>query len=708
MKIVKILGGIVAVLVVLAASTIGLLHTDYVQQRAKEQVLTLLKEQIGTNVTLDNVSISLFGEDVSISGLTVPDLQDRKMLELEHVGVEVDLWRLLKHEVYITEAQVRGLTARIYQPRRDTAANFQFIVDAFKKKPKAKPDSTATGSTKKQKLQLGVGKLRLERIALTLNDTTSAEIGSLMFKENWRGRKVGELREAKAFFVQRTKKGPVDSWLRLGVVGFQQQEKQSLLTIDSLCFFTDNHKPRRNVGKPKRGFFDAGHLDVVAKLNLRLDAIAKDSIVGAITNMQLVDRGSGINVTNLNSRLRYTKQKLLLRDVSVRLPNTEVKFDWAEMTLPSKKEGRPMSYSTSKITGTTKLKDIAKPFARVLHKFEQPVEFSTWMTGDKDGMQFRNVTVNTPDRKLTIKARGYISGLKDKYALHVHFDVQNMRTTGKEAEHIINQFVVKKFMMKQLNALGTLTFQGFFDVLYKREKFDGTLNTTAGPLMVHFELDELDKYVFGMARTPSLELGKVMGMPDIGKIAAKANFKFDISKPRTAQMRKVKGGKLPIGHVDAQIDQVNYKGMKFTNIQATIDSDGAVAEGFIKSPGSFATLSCAFSFTNTNEMQKTKIKPGIRFHLFDKKSDESKADKDKEKAARKAAKAEEKAARKAAKEKEKAAKEKEEAARKAAKAAEKAARKAAKAEAKAARKAAKEKEKAEKAARKAAEAAAKE
>ena len=176
-------------------------------------------------------------------------------------------------------------------------------------------------------------------------------------------------------------------------------------------------------------------------------------------------------------------------------------------------------------------------------------------------------------------------------------------------------------------------------------------------------------------------------------IACKADFKFDISKPRTALMRKQKGGKLPIGQVNAEVYEAAYKKVKVRNIVANIKSDGAVAEGDLTMKGGRVDVLCSFSFTNTNEMKKTKIKPGIRFHKLSEEDkaarDERKQQKANEKALRKQQKADEKALRKQQKADEKAL-------RKQQKADEKAAKKAAKAEAKAAKKA-------EKAARKAAQ-----
>jgi hypothetical protein len=354
------------------------------------------------------------------------------------------------------------------------------------------------------------------------------------------------------------------------------------------------------------------------------------------------------------------------------------------MTLPSKKLGRKLSFQTTTINGNTLLKDISKPFSKVLYKFHIPLYFQTEMNGNDDLLNFRNVRVYTKGHKLDIFASGHITGLKNKYDLNVHFDVQKMTTTGKEAIRIINEFPVKKFMMKQVDALGRISYRGYFEVLWKREQFFGTLNTSVGALRFQFALDELNKYVTGTASTDSLELGKAMDMPGLGKIASTAKFRFDISKPRTLKMRKRLGGKLPIGDIQAEVKEGSYKKVKVRNVFGEIKSNGAIAEGKVTVKGKRVDLSCAFSFTNTNEMKKTKIKPGISFHGL---SAEDKAKKEADKAAKKAQKDADKAAKKAQKDAEKAQRDAEKAAKKAQKEEEKARKRAEKEARKAAKQA---------------------
>lgn len=692
----KILAGLVAAIIVLLAIAFAAFHTDAVQKRLVQKSTELLSDYLQTSVRIEKAAVSFVDQGVRLYGVEIDDQQQRKMFQMKELGVDLKILPLLRKEISISQAKIKYLEARLYKPATDSdsVANFQFVIDAFKSKKKPQQDSLATDSTQKKKpMTIDVRNLSLEGIKVSYNDTLKAELGSLHYKKNSEELQTVEVHDLTTSFIKNTKKGPVDTRVSIGMLSAVDRDGKRLLTIDNLIYQTDNHQPRKNTGKRHRGAFDVGHFDVLSQLVIQIDSIGKDTLVAQVTNGMASDRGSGLLLTELQLKVNANKRNAHLSDILIKMAHTSLNIASADIQLPSKKEQRPLQFSTSQIKGRVLLKDIAQPFAPVLKKFSLPLNLQTQMSGNDNELRFRDVSVSTSDKKLTIAASGRISNLKDKYALRVHFDVHKMATDGAYAERVINQFDVKKFMMKQLHALGHFTYQGHFDVLWKKEQFAGVLNTVPGKLNVQLTLDELSKYVLGTVRTDSFELGKAMDMPDLGKIACKADFKFDISKPRTAQMRKVKGGKLPIGSVQADVAEGRYKKIKVHNLIAELESDGAVATGNITVKGKRVDVLCSFSFTNTNEMKKTKIKPGIRFH---KMSDEDKTKRDEERAAKKEAKAaakeerraaraeakalkaEQKAERKAQKAEEKALKAEEKAARKAAKAAEKAARKAAK------------------------------
>lgn len=667
----KVFGCVVATCLVLMCGAVFLLNTDTFQNKLIRHATQLLSEKLQTRVEIDSVSIGLFSQRVNLYGLDVEDLQHRKMFQLDHLSVNVKLLPLLHNEVRITNASIDGVRAQLYKPKPDSAANYQFVIDAFKKDSTEVRDKEVTKEDKKKKkLNLNLKKLSLSRIDVTYNDQ-AYKLQELLYKKKGDTRHTATISELKRSWVSHTKKGDVNNLLTIGSVLLTVDGTQSKAEVDGIHFVTDNRKPRKNAGKPKRGAFDAGHLNIEASLKADINSMKGDSIAATITQCSAVDKGSGLTLKSLTTRVLVSKGMAYFSDVVIQMPNTQLKFDKATVQLPSKKLERPLEFSTSPITGRVLLKDIARPFAPVLSNFSIPLSLRVDFSGNAELLTFQNVYVSTLDKKLTISANGNITGLKDKYDLAVRFHVNKMTAQSGIKERIISQFPVKKFMMKQLHNLGTIHYTGDFSALWKKESFQGLLSTAAGRLNFNFSLDELNKYVYGSARTDSFMLGTVMDMPDLGMIACKANFKFDISKPRTAKMRQQKGGKLPIGQVDAEIFEAKYKKVKVRNVVADMQSDGAVAEGNITMKGGRIDVLCGFSFTNTNEMKKTKIKPGIRFHKL---SEERKAEKAEEKAAKKAAKEEQKATKRAEKEE-----------RKQQKAEEKAAKKAAKAEAKAAK-----------------------
>ena len=87
------------------------------------------------------------------------------------------------------------------------------------------------------------------------------------------------------------------------------------------------------------------------------------------------------------------------------------------------------------------------------------------------------------------------------------------------------------------------------------------------------------------------------------------------------------------------------KHLRIRYTSAIIDSDGAVAKGSIIDSGRLVDLLCDFSFTDTDDMQKMKVKPGLRLHSRSETLGERQArleQKEKEKQARKEQKEKEK------------------------------------------------------------------
>lgn len=706
-RILKTTGGIAVGAVVLLGGATLLLNTESVQKKIQEKAVELLSQKLETKVEIDSISISALTQEISLYGIEIEDREEREMLKVGKISVNLELIRLLQHKIVIEKAEIAHAKALLLKPSKEEPANYQFVIDAFKKpKDQKSPEKQA----KKSKMDLDISALALKDIHVKHNEL-DIFLGEATYNKGWIAdqtievdsitlacdttfkaglkpysaslghlRLDGDLKELvfkvdaynlayqwKSLWKKRNIM--VDNQAGIGHLTVQANRGRYSATVKQAHYRNDNHLPRKNAGRPKRGFFDAKHLDVIADFHVVLDSIGKERITGHLNEFQAKDSVTGIDIRNLQTKFAYTKERISLRDITVQQKSTVLNVSSGEIVLPDKKEGREFSYATGLITGKAYLKDISRTFAPVLKNFSLPLNLSLTMKGTPNTISFRNVKVNTSDNKLQLAATGNITNLKDKYKLLVKFDVSRMHAKPGIAEKIINQFATKKLMMNQLNNLGDINYTGSFDVLYKKEIFRGLLKTAAGNLNFEFALDELNKYVNGKVSSKRVELGKVMNIKEMGPMDASADFTVDISKPRTAKMRKAKGGKLPIGFFNAKVNDVSYLGIHIRNLTATLNSDGAVATGEVYQSGRIRDLYFSFSFTDTDQMQKMKVtKSGLKFHKETEEykaqraerkqqkkleKEEKKTQKKQEKEAKKAQKEQEKQAKKAQKEKEK-------------------------------------------------------
>lgn len=632
-KILKILAGVALSLLLLPIIAIVLLNTEAVQQRIMSMATEMLSEKLETRVSIESVDIGILGGYVHMYGVEIDDQQQRKMLRTEKLSANIVLLQLLKNRIVVEEVELKGLDALLTKKTDSIPANYQFLIDAFKKdkKPVVK-DSVPT--QKKARLTFDVRHVKLSRIHINY-DKYDFQLHAARYDN-----KHIQVDSIQAAWIAEKKKGPMDNLLFIRELKATQEGSVFEAQIQGLHFRTDNHKPRKNAGKPKRGFFDVGHLNITANAKLTIDASNKDSLRIALNECTATDTITGMDFRDLRAKATYTKGRLHLQDIDVQQIDTKLHIATADMLLPNKKEGTKLLFTTGTITGRAVLKNIARPFSLALNRFTLPLNLSLNMSGTDSTLSFRNVQVYTDDKKLTISAVGDITHLKEKELLDVHFHVSRMRTTTGMAEQVINQFAVKKLMMKQLKRLGTISYTGDFHVLYRKEQFQGQLLTNVGSMNFSFYIDENNKYLVGQASTKNLALGNVMDLNKLGNIEASAKFNIDISKPRTAIMRRKKGGKLPIGTVNATVDDCSFMGIHVRRLTADITSDGAVATGDVKQLGKHRDLFFSFSFTNTDDMSKMKIThPGIKFHGL---SDEDKKAKEEKKLQKKLQKEEKK------------------------------------------------------------------
>jgi hypothetical protein len=586
-----------------------IVNSSYVQSKLIGLATDAISKELDAEVKIDHVSVNLLAQHASFYDITLKDKQQRDMLKIKEVWGSMRIRPLLRKQFILRSIKINDIDLLIVKPDSGEA-NYQFLIDATKKKePHQKKEKK--GSAMKFDLNHAI----VNDIRVKYNhETYSLDQANY---QHINGKHSVTLHHLKADWKKYTRKGIVDWNIDSGLLTVNvTDDKKMHVEVHDLILSNDNHRPRRNTGKPNHGAFDGGHLNVITDLSIDVLHISKDTITARLTRGCAKDTIAGIDLTNLKTDVTIIGKEVSLTNTVIQQTNTRLDIPKAEIMLPDKKKGTTLSYNADTIYGRAILKDIAQPFAPVLRNFSIPLNLRVGLKGSDQGMNFRGIHVNSDDKKLEISATGNLRNLTDSRKLTLYFQVHDMVAKPGIKDKIVNQFTVKKYMMNQLYALGVIKYHGSFDILWKKQIFRGLMNTEMGKIDFNFELDGNTKYLTGKVSTDSVNLGDLFQLKKLGDIACTASFHIDISKERTAKMRKIKGGKLPIGNVNADIRKVKYKRITLKNIMADIESDGALASGDVTMKGKLTDLMLQFSFTNTNEMHKMKVKPKLKFRKY--------------------------------------------------------------------------------------------
>ena len=606
------------IIAILALATVIIANSTFVQDKLVSIATSALSKQFNTEIGIDHVGLNLLNMSACIEGIRIKDQQQHDMLKVKRIWGRLQPLALLKKEILLRKCEVDSIDIHLIKPQNGPA-NYQFMLESSKKDSRHPKDST-----KRSSFRFDLKDAVVRSIHVSYNDA-NYEL-SQAFYNHWRGTHSITIHHAKVDWQRQTKKALVRWHLDSGTLtATLPKDGKKHIDIKGLELKSDCDLPRRNFGKPHHGDFDDRHFNLQADFAIDILHLDKDSVKLALTKGCVKDTIAGIDLTELKADITICDKHVTLTNAIVQQVTTRLDIPKAHILLPDKKKGTSLSYNADLIKGRVMLKDISKPFAKVLHKFSIPLNLSVNLSGTNEGMLFKDIHVNTDDNKLTIDAMGMLRNLKDAHKLNLHFEVYQMKAKPGIKDKIINQFTVKKYMMYQVYALGVIRYSGSFDILWKKQQFRGLMNTEKGDVNFDFELDGNTKYLTGNASTDSLNLGELFQLNKISDIDCSASFKIDISKSRTAVMRKQKGGKLPIGHVKADIRKVGYRMIHMKNIVANIESDGAIADGDVTLKGSLTNLVVQFAFTNTEEMHKMKIKPKLSFkHDKDNKKNKKK------------------------------------------------------------------------------------
>src|SRR5687768_1888193 len=140
MKILKIFGWIFFSIILLLIVIALVIQLPPVQNRLTQKAISFLEEKIGTEVSLDHISIS-FPKAIVLEGLYLEDQKKDTLLYAGKFSVDTDLWALTRKEIQLDEISLENCRAYISRPEQDSAYNFSYILKSFAGDSTAAPDT---------------------------------------------------------------------------------------------------------------------------------------------------------------------------------------------------------------------------------------------------------------------------------------------------------------------------------------------------------------------------------------------------------------------------------------------------------------------------------------------------------------------------------------------------------------------------------------
>lgn len=120
---------------------IVLIQVPAIQNFTKDRVITYLNDKLKTKSSLDRIAIS-FPKTIVLEGFYFEDQRQDTLLSGKRLAIDIDLFKIINHEVEINSIVLENTTANISR-NKNGVFNFDYIIKAFAsnepKDPESKP-----------------------------------------------------------------------------------------------------------------------------------------------------------------------------------------------------------------------------------------------------------------------------------------------------------------------------------------------------------------------------------------------------------------------------------------------------------------------------------------------------------------------------------------------------------------------------------------
>ena len=581
-KVLNITGIVLASIVAFLLAIMLLVRLDPVQQRLVRLATTRLSSMLRTEVSIRHVSVSLFNR-IELEGALVRDRSRDTLLYAGGLRISLTDWFFLKDE---TELSYVGLHDVVIKTgRTDSIWNYRFIMDAFASTPKKKDSTRKNAPIRLQRLE--IDRIRyVERddwygrtMTIRLNhfDLDADEI-NLERKKLF----VHELELKEPYFSiydypgnrpprPRKKKRPPPPETN----GLQWNIDDWDILVHSIRLtngvFVNDVKTER----PPYPFFDGLHY-AFSGIDADLTDISwqKDTISGHM-NFTTRER-SGLFVDHLDADLKMHPRAMEFNNLEIITPHSRLgnsfvlRYDEFLQDMNDFYESVTMEGRF--VNSTVDSRDLVY-FAPQLKGLDRAVRLNGFISGHLTDLYAENILMEY-GRGARFRGDIRMRGLPETDTTIFDARIAEFSSRYEDAVSFIPS--IGRLTTPDLKALGYANYQGTFSGTTSDFRVNGTVQTGLGAVKTDISMtlpSGKPPTYQGSLESMELDLGKIIKLPDLGRVTFNGKVKgagFDAATAKT-EFRGVVSG-------------LEYRGYRYRDltISGNLSQQLFTAEGSIE------------------------------------------------------------------------------------------------------------------------------
>ncbi len=480
-------------IVIIFSISFLVLRLPGVQSTLKENISTLLKDQIGSEFSLSEIDLGFY-KTIILRDVYIEDLQQDTLLFARKLAINTSPVNILWKEIYLSSITMDGVKINLSHTHPDSVSNFQFLIDAFSSADTSKQDTADSVP----QFNIGFGKISLSDIDINMNypadnfklqaswkelygyvshfDLDSAEAGlsALMLDDAFISYQItGKNKEPKE-----SPKSDYSSIFQLSDIPWDVEIKSFQLSNNTIVF----RDLTTAISDSALNFSDI----YLAPLNLRANKlyVNTEGIGMNIESLGILERNSSFEIEQFATEILIDKQSASLSNFVLKTPNSLIRnstsAEYSSFNAFADIWNSVYINSTF-YDGYLGLSDIGF-FAPHLQRdsilMSQNISFSGIFLGSLNNLRGQQIFFQGGDSTI-LQSNFSIKHLEFPDSIHFNVEFDTLNTHYNDLKNFFPHS-----LPENLKALGAISFEGLIEGNLSNISADGQLISDAGSVRI--------------------------------------------------------------------------------------------------------------------------------------------------------------------------------------------------------------------------------